>query len=73
MAKKKPTKKKATKKSVKKAKPKVKRVISPTERTLKNKQEYLSKKIKKARLTFNDLANLYPTPESREVFLKVEV
>ena len=70
MAKKKPTKK-PLKKAVKKAKPKVKRVLSKTEVTLKNRQEYIARKIRKEKKTFNDLANLYPTPESREAFIKI--
>lgn len=73
MAKNQPKKpvKKAVKKTVKKAKPKVKRVLSKTEISLKNKQQYINKKIKKERQTFQDLANLYPTPESRESFIKI--
>lgn len=63
--------KKAVKKAVKKAKPKVKRVLSKTEISLKNKQQSINRKIKKERQTFQDLANLYPTPESRESFIKI--
>ena len=63
--------KKATKKAVKKAKPKVKRVLSKSEITLKNKQEYLNKKIKKAKLVFLDLSNLYPAPKDKEQFIKI--
>lgn len=69
MAKKQP--KKPVKKAVKKAKPKVKRVLSKTEITLKNKQQSINRKIKKEKQTFQDLANLYPTPESRESFIKI--
>ena len=64
--------KKAPKKTVKKAKPKVKRVLSKTEISLKNKQNAINRKIKKERQTFQDLANLYPTPESREAFIKIK-
>jgi len=64
-------KKKLTKKLVKKAKPKVKRQLSKTEISLKNKQEYISKKIKKAKAVFNDLSNIYPTPKDREAFIKI--
>ena len=73
MAKKQPKKpvKKAVKNTVKKAKPKVKRVLSKTEISLKNKQQSINRKIKKERQTFQDLANLYPTPESRESFIKI--
>jgi hypothetical protein len=67
---KKPTKK-AAKKAVKKTKPKVKRVLSKTEISLKNKQQQLTRKIKKAKETFTDLANLYPTPKDREAFIKI--